>query len=218
MFGIHDLPLFILAGLLLNITPGPDMAFFCSRAASQGVRGGVAAVVGICAGCAIHTIAATIGLSAILLTSAEAFFAVKIIGAAYLIYVGISMLRERATGGLAIDGKLPAVPFRKIFLQGFFTNVLNPKVALFYLAFLPQFIDVQSPEKSFAFLLLGVIFIVNSLIVTLPLVWVVARASVGIRAGSHMGASAPVIGWLNKTCGALFVVVGIKLALTERPV
>jgi threonine/homoserine/homoserine lactone efflux protein len=215
MFGIHDLALFIVAGLLLNITPGPDMAFFCSRAASQGLRGGVAALAGIYAGCVVHTLAAAIGLSAILMTSANAFFVVKMIGAAYLIYVGISMLRERAAGGLVVEGRLPIVAARKIFWQGFLTNVLNPKVALFYLAFLPQFIDAGSTEKTAAFLVLGTLFIINSMVVTLPLVWLVAKSSA--RLSAQFGRSGRIITWLNKTCGALFVIVGIKLALTERP-
>jgi threonine/homoserine/homoserine lactone efflux protein len=211
MFGIHDLYLFIVAGLLLNITPGPDMAFFCSRAASQGLRGGLAALAGIYGGCVVHTFAAALGLSAILMTSAQAFFSVKMIGAAYLIYVGVSMLLERATSALTIDGKMTGAPPKEIFCQGFLTNVLNPKVALFYLAFLPQFIDAGSTEKTSAFLLLGTIFIINSMVVTMPLVWLVAKSSANLRASGR------VVGWLNKSCGALFVVVGIKLAFTERP-
>ncbi len=210
MFGIHDLPLFILAGLLLNITPGPDMAYFCSRAASQGLRGGFAALAGIYAGCLVHTLAATLGLSAILMTSAEAFFVVKMVGAAYLVYVGISMLRER-NSALAIDGKLPVFAPTRIFWQGFLSNVLNPKVALFYLAFLPQFIDSTSTQQSAAFLTLGIIFALNSLLVTVPLVWLVAKSSAGVSASGR------VVNWLNRGCGALFVGVGIKLALAERP-
>ena len=210
MFGIHDLALFIVAGLLLNITPGPDMAYSCSRAASQGLRGGLAALGGIYAGCVVHTVAATLGLSAILMTSAEAFFIVKMIGAAYLVYVGICMLRERGAA-LSIDGKMPTFAPRHIFWQGFLTNVLNPKIALFYLAFLPQFIDSTSTQQSAAFLILGVIFIANSLLVTVPLVWLVAKSSARISASSRA------VSWLNRSCGALFVGVGVKLALAERP-
>ncbi len=215
MFGIHDLPLFIIAGLLLNITPGPDMVFFCSRAASQGLRGGMAALGGIYAGCVVHTFAAALGLSAILLTSAEAFFIVKMIGAGYLIYVGISMLRERAGSALALDSNMPAVPAKRIFWQGFLTNVLNPKVAFFYLAFLPQFISIDSTEKTAAFLMLGAIFIVNSAFVTMPLVWLVSKTSASFNFSNL--ANGRLVSWMNRTCGALFVIVGIKLALTERP-
>jgi threonine/homoserine/homoserine lactone efflux protein len=211
MFGIHDLWLFIVASLLLTVTPGPDMAFFGSRAASQGMRSGLAALVGTCTGCLVHTLAAAFGLSAILLASANAFLLVKLLGAAYLIYVGISMLRERAANGLALNEKLPATSHRKIYWQGFLTNVLNPKVALFYLAFLPQFISADSNNKTAAFLILGILFIVNSLFVTLPLVWFIASARERLSANAKIGL------WLNRICGALFVGVGIKLAFTERP-
>lgn len=217
MFGIHDLPLFVIAGLLLNITPGPDMVFSCSRAASQGVRSGMAALAGIYAGCAIHTFAAAVGISAILRTSAEAFFFVKMIGAAYLVFVGIEMLRERTGNNamaLSLDNSLSLAPAKRIFWQGFLTNVLNPKIALFYLAFLPQFISSESTEKSLAFLTLGAIFMFNSIFVTAPLIWFVAKSSAKFKSGNKVGGK--LINWLHRSCGALFVVVGIKLALTER--
>ncbi len=216
MFGIHDLPLFIAAGLLLNITPGPDMMYIAGRTASQGLKSGLAAVLGICAGCLVHTFAAAVGLSAILMTSAEAFFAVKLIGAAYLVYVGISLLREKEAGALSVDGALPASSAKRVFWQGFLTNVLNPKVALFFLAFLPQFIAADSPDKPIAFVLLGVIFIANSLFVTVGFALLVAYARNRVSADSR--ASSRIVLWLNRSCGALFLAVGVKLAFTERPV
>ncbi len=215
MFGLHDLWLFVVAGFLLNITPGPDMAFFGSRTASQGARSGLAALAGICTGCLVHTAAAAFGLSAILLASANAFLVVKLIGAAYLVYVGATMLweslKQKSGGGLALDNTMPAIGHRKIFWQGFLTNVLNPKVAIFFLAFLPQFISADSPNKAAAFLVLGVLFIVNSCFVTLPLIWFIASARERIQANAKIDL------WLNRMCGALFVGVGIKLAFTERP-
>ena len=216
MFGIHDLWLFMVAGFLLNITPGPDMAFFGSRTASQGAKSGLAALAGICTGCLVHTAAAAFGLSAILLASANAFLVVKLIGAAYLVYVGVTMLwdslNQKSSGSLALDNTMPATRHRKIFWQGFLTNVLNPKVAIFFLAFLPQFISADSPNKAAAFLVLGVLFIVNSCFVTLPLIWFIASARERLQANAKIGL------WLNRMCGALFVGVGIKLAFTERPV
>jgi threonine/homoserine/homoserine lactone efflux protein len=210
---MHDLPLFILAGILLNLTPGPDMAFFGSRAASQGFKSGLSAFMGVCAGCLVHTFAAALGLSAILMTSAEAFLVVKLIGAAYLIWVGIGMLREKSSSALKLDGSMASISHRKVFMQGFWTNTLNPKVALFFLAFLPQFIDAGTPDRALAFITLGFIFILNSMITMIPLICFFAR--MGERARVH-GSSA-IATWLNRTCGALFVGVGIKLALTERP-
>lgn len=218
MFGIHDLPLFIVAGLLLNITPGPDMLYIAGRTARQGFRGGLAAVMGINAGCLVHTLAGAIGLSAILMASAEAFLIVKLVGAAYLVYVGVSMLLEKKRDAAApeISSALPLRTTRQAFWQGFLTNVLNPKIALFYLAFLPQFISADSTAKPAAFVLLGIIFIFNSLFVTIGFAALVAQLQTQARA-RFRGASRIAL-WLNRSCGALFVAIGVKLALTEKPI
>ena len=218
MFGIHDLPLFILAGLLLNITPGPDLLYIAGRTASQGFRSGLAAVMGINAGCLVHTFAAAIGLSAILTASAEAFFVVKLIGAAYLVYVGISLLLEKQADSpaLEISDRLPSKTVHQAFWQGFLTNVLNPKVALFFLAFLPQFISADSPTKPAAFVLLGIIFIFNSLFVTVTFAALVAQ--VQIQANARFKHSSRIVLWLNRSCGALFIAIGVKLALTEKSI
>lgn len=211
MFGIHDLALFVIAGLLLNITPGPDMIYIASRTAAQGFRAGVAAILGINAGCLVHTLAAAIGLSALLMTSVQAFMIVKLIGAAYLFYVGVTMLLERKRSDDAeIIGALPIADGKRIFWQGFLTNVLNPKVALFFLAFLPQFIAADSTQKSLAFLLLGCLFIFNATFVVLAFAWMVSKARGRVSRSSRLAI------WLNRGCGALFVGVGIKLALSER--
>ena len=217
MFGIHDLPLFVLAGLLLNITPGPDMLYIAGRTASQGFRSGLAAVMGINAGCLVHTFAAAIGLSAILTASAQAFFIVKLVGAAYLLYVGISLLLEKKSdrATLEISSTLPSKTMRQAFWQGFLTNVLNPKVAMFFLAFLPQFISADSSTKPAAFVLLGIIFIVNSLFVTVGFAALVAQ--VQIHASARFKRSSGIALWLNRCCGALFIGIGVKLALTEKP-
>ncbi len=211
MFGTHDLALFIIAGLLLNITPGPDMIYIASRTAAQGFCAGVAAILGINAGCLVHTLAAAIGLSALLQTSAEAFTVVKLVGAAYLFYVGVSMLLERKRSGAASAiGILPAAESKRIFWQGFLTNVLNPKVALFFLAFLPQFIAADSTQKPLAFLFLGCLFIFNATFVVLAFAWMVSKARGRMSRCSRLAV------WLNRACGTLFVGVGIKLALSER--
>lgn len=218
MFGIRDLPLFILASLLLNITPGPDLLYIAGRTASQGFRSGLAAVMGINAGCLVHTFAAAIGLSAILTASAEAFFVIKLIGAAYLVYVGFSLLLEKKADGtsLEISDRLPSRSIRQAFWQGFLTNVLNPKVALFFLAFMPQFISADSPTKPAAFVLLGIIFIFNSLFVTVGFAALVAR--VQIQASARFKHASRIVQWLNRSCGALFIAIGVKLALIEKPI
>ena len=140
MFGVHDLWLFVLSGLLLNITPGPDTLYIMGRSSVQGLRAGAVAALGIGAGALVHVCAASLGLSAILAASATAFTAVKIIGAAYLVYVGVSLIRSKnSIQSPPIASCSRPASMRGIFFQGFFTNVLNPKVALFFLAFLPQF-------------------------------------------------------------------------------
>src|SRR5271167_4002545 len=140
MLGIHDIGLFVLSGLLLNITPGPDTLYIVGRSATQGPRAGAVAALGIGAGALVHICAAALGLSVILAASAAAFNTVKIIGAVYLLYVGVGLIRSAAAIAappIATERRLASL--RGIFLQGFLTNVLNPKVALFFLAFLPQF-------------------------------------------------------------------------------
>ena len=131
MFGIHDAGLFIAAGLLLNITPGADFLFILERSAAGGFKAGVWAPLGVGAGCCVHIVAAALGLSALLTTSATAFTAVKWLGAAFLVYLGVSLLRKR--GGPAVDTapRPESTSLRRIFWQGFLTNVLNLKVALF---------------------------------------------------------------------------------------
>src|SRR5450755_1235569 len=162
MFGTHDLWLFVLSGLLLNITPGPDTLYIIGRSSTQGWRAGAVAALGIGAGTLVHICAAALGLSAILAASATAFTAVKFIGAAYLLYVGLSLIRS-AGASQSSPSAVVARPasIRSIFIQGFLTNVLNPKVALFFLAFLPQFVSSAAPSKPAAFLFLGAVFDVN---------------------------------------------------------
>ena len=161
MLGINELWLFVLSGLLLNVTPGPDTAYIIGRSIQLGWRGGAAAAIGISCGCLVHVFGAAIGLSALLMTSSAAFAVVKLAGAAYLLFSGVQMLlsRPRPMADMTVRGE--AIPLRRVFWQGALTNVLNPKVALFFLAFLPQFVAADSPHKTLAFLALGLIFIAS---------------------------------------------------------
>lgn len=215
MTGIHDLPLFVLAGLLLNLTPGPDMAYIAGRSAAGGVRAGVAATLGITAGCVVHTVAAAAGLSMLLATSATAFALVKWCGAAFLLYAGVRLLiaairsprASIATAGAALDdGASPS----RIFREALLINVLNPKVALFFLAFVPQFIDADAAHPALAFVALGTLFNVNSLFVNLPVAWIAARA------GQRVRDSASLVRLLKGSVGALFVLLSARLAVLER--
>jgi threonine/homoserine/homoserine lactone efflux protein len=210
--GIHDLGLFVMAGLLLNVTPGPDLAYIAARAAAGGFRAGVAASLGITAGCIVHTLAAAAGLSVLLATSAAAFGVVKWCGAAYLLYAGVRLIVAglRAPRDAPIDARLPPASPHRIFREAFVINVFNPKVALFFLAFLPQFIDAGAPAKAMAFIMLGCLFNFNSLFVIIPVAWLAARA--GRRLRTHAAAAR----WLSGTVGALFVVLAARLAMLER--
>ena len=145
MLGIHDYWLFVASGILLNLTPGQDTFFILGRSIANGVRIGIASVLGISVGSLIHTAMAAVGLSAVLATSASAFMVVKLAGAAYLVYLGVRMLTTRSSvEGLATEGGTSAWT---AFRDGIVTNVLNPKVALFFLALIPQFIDRDSNTK-----------------------------------------------------------------------
>lgn len=210
MFGIHDLTLFIISGLLLNIMPGPDSLLIMSRSATQGWRAGSAAALGIGAGTMVHVTAAALGLSAILATSATAFLVVKYIGAAYIIYMAVGLLRSKQRDPSAVTVLAPPLPYRKIFAQGFLTNVLNPKVAVFFLAFVPQFIDADAPHKAVAFLILGSIFNLNGML------WCHALALFTAGASARIKVSPLVSLWLNRVTGGLFIWLGVKLALSKQ--
>jgi threonine/homoserine/homoserine lactone efflux protein len=214
--GIHHLWLFALTTLVLNATPGVDMVFTLTRTLQLGVRGGFAAALGIGAGCVVHTLAAAFGLAALLAASAAAFSAVKWAGAAYLLWLAVNMAREAARGGgevpasgAAVAGA-PSASLWAVFRQGALTNALNPKVALFFLALLPQFIAADAAHKTLAFLALGAWFIVQGLLFLGAFVLLVAP----LRRWQAPGA---VRRALNAGGAALFAALAARLALTERP-
>jgi threonine/homoserine/homoserine lactone efflux protein len=210
MLGIHALWLFVLSGLLLNITPGPDTAYIIGRSIQLGWRGGAAAALGIGCGCLVHVFGAAIGLSALLMASSAAFAVVKLIGAVYLLYTGVRMLLSRPpemAADLAMASRVTSL--RQVFWQGALTNALNPKVALFFLAFLPQFVDADAPHKALAFLLLGLIFVFNGTL------WCLGVAAFAARAASRIRASGRALLWINRVLGGLFVVLGVRVAMLQ---
>jgi threonine/homoserine/homoserine lactone efflux protein len=210
MLGLHDLWLFVVSGLLLNITPGPDTAYIVGRSVQFGWRGGAVATLGISSGCLLHVGAAAIGLSALLMASAAAFTLLKLAGAAYLCFIGLSMLLSRPP---RMPDEIPAtgtpLSLRQVFWQGALTNVLNPKVALFFLAFLPQFVAADSPHKALAFILLGAIFIFNGTL------WCLGVAAVAAMTVGRVRQSRKVVLWINRALGGLFVYLGIRIALFQ---
>jgi threonine/homoserine/homoserine lactone efflux protein len=203
---------FATAVLVLNATPGVDFLLTVSRTLQGGVRAGAAAALGISTGCAVHALAAAFGLAALLAVHREAFVLIQWAGAAYLIWLGVGMWRQAWRGGgtAAVDGAPP--PPRSAwadFRTGVLTNVLNPKVALFFLAFLPQFVPPNSPSPTGSFLLLGGWFIVQGTAFLLGLVWLAARLQ-------RLQGPPALARALNALGGLLFVALALKL-LFGRP-
>jgi RhtB (resistance to homoserine/threonine) family protein len=209
---VHDLPLFVAAALVLNLTPGPDMVFVLASGASRGRRAGVLAALGIGAGCLVHVALAALGLSALLATSALAFSIVKWLGAAYLVWMGVAMLRARPAAAVAATAAQTDASGARVFWQGALTNVLNPKVALFFLAFLPQFIAPGAAGQALAFLALGLLFTVGGTLVNIGAA--LLSAAISRRLASR--GPGPLAVWLQRVVGALFVGLGVKLALASR--
>jgi threonine/homoserine/homoserine lactone efflux protein len=223
--GLQDLALFTLTVLVLNATPGVDLIFTLTRTLQHGVRGGLAAAAGISAGCVIHAVGAAFGLAALMATSAGAFDALKLLGAMYLAWLAFGMLRNAlrtapdnadtaglshsAAGGASAQAAVGAPIAASVFFsQGLLTNVTNPKVAIFFLALLPQFIAVDAPDKTIAFLVLGAWFVLQSALFLAALVMLVAP----LRGWQP---SAKVQRALHGLSALLFVALALRLALAE---
>jgi len=223
MLGTHSLGVFAATVFVVNATPGVDMMFTLAQTLRHGVAGGIAAALGIVAGCVVHTLVAAFGLAALLAASATAFALVKWAGAAYLVWLAVGMLRAGvssapvgdAGGRLGGDEATPpshratSPGLARLFRQGLLTNVLNPKIAIFFLALLPQFIDAGAADKLVAFLFLGAWFVVQGALFMIAFVLLVAplrrwRASPAWRRG------------LNAAGAGIFVWLAARLALVER--
>jgi threonine/homoserine/homoserine lactone efflux protein len=213
MLGIHHYWLFIATAVLLIITPGQDTFFILGRSLSSGRNAGIAAALGVSMGTVVHTVLAALGLSALLATSPHAFMAVKLAGAVYLICIGVKALISK---GSALAGEADAGHGRTAnanaaaFRQGVLTNLLNPKVALFFLALLPQFIDAASTRKVGAFLALGLSF------VFLGVLWCVMLAIAAARLRGLFLRRPSMANVTNKVAGAVFIGLGIKLATARQ--
>jgi threonine/homoserine/homoserine lactone efflux protein len=206
---LHDFLLFALASLMLNITPGNDMLYVASRSAGQGIKAGIVSALGIMAGCLVHIVAAVIGLSAVIAKSALAFDIIKYLGAAYLIYLGLQAMMSKTPASFEVKevGKWSLV---KIFRQGVFTNILNPKVALFFLAFLPPFIRTGQGNEQWQILLLGMWFNFSGTVVN-----VLVAALFG-KMGNWLAKSPRFIKVQTKVTGFILIALGIKVALSSK--
>ena len=208
MFGTHDLWAFLAASFLLWLTPGPDTMYILARSIAQGRRAGVMSALGIGSGLLIHTVLAAVGLSAILAASAWAFAAVKTAGAVYLIYLGLQALRKKV-------GRLDAPDFSpisswRVYRQGVVSNTLNPKVAIFFLAFLPQFVDPAAGRGPMPFLFLGAIFVVGGTL------WSVGQAVCAASATRTIRRNPALLGWLERLSGCVYIALGLNL-LRSKP-
>ena len=207
MFGTHHLGLFLVSALLLIVTPGQDTLYIVGRSLSQGRRAGVLSAFAITCGTAVHTLAAAYGLAAILATSAQAFMVIKLAGAAYLTYLGIRMIVDRATA----EGTAPVFARASdwaVFRAGLLTNVLNPKVGIFYLAFLPQFIAPGDPALARSLLLAG-------LHIGIGVAWLSAVAF-GVGRIRPLVESGLWRARLDGASGAVLIGLGIRLAAERR--
>jgi threonine/homoserine/homoserine lactone efflux protein len=209
---IDALIAFIAAGLLLNITPGPDVLYIVGRSLGQGRAAGIVSALGIGAGCLFHIAAATLGLSALIMASPLAYDVIRYAGGGYPVWLGIRAVLSRSSPlKRPLAATRPAeAPLGRIFWQGVVTNILNPKVALFFLAFLPQFADPArgplAPQIGF----LGIVFDLDGTLVCIAWALLASRLGLWLRSRYAVGR------WLNRAMGVMFIGIGLKLALARR--
>jgi len=207
--GTANFLLFAFASLMLNITPGADMLYVATRSTSQGVKAGIVSSLGIAAGCMVHLLAAVIGLSAIIAGSAIAFSVIKLAGAIYLFYLGYkSFFSKKNLFEIKKDNSTATLT--QIFWQGALTNVLNPKVALFFLAFLPQFIHPEQGHTAQQIILLGVWFDFSGTVVNILVAWLFGTM------GNWLAKKGWFIKWQNKVTGIILIALGIRVAISSR--
>lgn len=208
MFDFENFHLFILASLVLNLTPGNDMLFVISRTMSYGMKGGLFSALGVFLGCLVHIVFATIGLSAIVVKFSIAYEIIRYLGAAYLIYFGIiSFLTKK---DIYTNETILSKPSnQKLVIQGITTDVLNPKVALFFLAFLSQFVNQHSEYVWFQFLFLGILFNVIGTVLFLAIVYIVCKTSDRLKKTFFWK-------YQEKIAGTVLIGLGLNMALENK--
>jgi RhtB (resistance to homoserine/threonine) family protein len=210
MNGIIHFETFLITGILLNLTPGNDTIFILSKSIGQGKKAGIISSLGIATGSIVHTLLAAFGLSLIIAKSILLFNIIKYVGAIYLFYVGYKMLTNKTELNTSEIKKGELINYWRIYRDGIFTNILNPKVALFFIAFLPQFIDSNMKETILPFLALGTTFITTGTIWSLTLV--IFASSIF----SKLKVNKKISNYINKICGIALIGLGIKVALSNR--
>jgi threonine/homoserine/homoserine lactone efflux protein len=202
-----DIALFLVASALLTIAPGPDIVYVLTRGISQGPRAGVAAALGFATGCIFHTVLAAVGIAALIRSSELAFDLVRYAGAAYLVWIGIQALRHRSS--FSMEGASDAKALATIYRQSVIGNILNPKVTLFFLAFLPQFVNTQTGNVGWQMALLGVIFMVQTVVIFGAVALFSGWIGAWIRKKPAIGER------LNIFAGITFIALGIRVALPD---
>ena len=213
--GIVHAGVFCLAVLLLNLTPGPDTALIVGQSVANGRRAGLLSVLGISTGCIAHTIALALGLSALLAASASAFMVIKVAGAVYLVFLGARMIvgtlaRPVATSPSTEPKVLRPTSSARIFAHGFLTNLLNPKVVLFFLSFFPQFVAEASPSKGLAFVLLGGVLVGISTVYNAIVAFIAGGITHRLRGAPRLKT------WLDRSIGGAFIALGARIAVSDR--
>ena len=202
--------LFLSAAIAINITPGPDMIYILSRTIAQGRKIGIASSFGVCSGALVHIFAAAFGLSAILATSAMAFSVIKYAGAAYLVYLGIQALRSKGVSfDIPVEKQVQST-FWKAYRQGALIDILNPKVAIFFMAFLPQFVRPELGNASAQILILGLLVNLVGVIIESVLVLTAAQTTTFFRNNSHFTTL------IDRILGSVLIGLGIRLAFTKQ--
>lgn len=210
MTGIIHFETFLIAGILLNLTPGNDTIFILSRSIAQGKNAGIMSVLGIATGSIVHTTLAALGMSVIIAKSIVFFNIIKYAGAAYLVYIGYKMLTDRSQLNTETNMAGKKTDLKRIYRDAVITNVLNPKVALFFIAFLPQFIDPAFKNTILPFMLLGISFTITGTI------WCLILAGFASIISNKLKRNKKLSFYINKTCGAVLIALGIKVAFTAR--
>ncbi|HFK1548817.1 TPA: LysE family translocator [Bacillus albus] len=208
MYGIINYEVFLLTGILLNLIPGADTMYIVGRSISQGRKAGVYSVFGIITGSLVHTLLVAFGLSIILTKSIVLFNTIKVIGVIYLVYLGIKMILDKTN--VAFQASSNKLNIRKIYVQGLLTSLTNPKVSLFFIAFLPQFIDTKA-SGPMPFIILGLTFTVTGLLWCLFVAYFSSYVTKKLRGNQKVGMV------LNKITGLIFIGMGLKLLQTKAP-
>jgi len=207
MFNIENFYLFLSVSILVNLSPGPDMLYTAARSLSQGTKAGILSALGIFTGCLFHITAAVFGLSKIIEESVLLFSIIKYAGAAYLVWLGLRSLQKKNADEIAT---LSTISYRKIFLQGMITNLLNPKVAIFFLSFLPQFINLQSEHIKEQIAFLGLWFAVQGTLILIIIASLTGAFRIMLQRNKNFWI------WQEKITGTILIGLGIKMFFSKK--